>query len=80
MQAQPFSKSFGFPVEADAGNDNVKLCGAVHDEILLLVREGLEDEWAHILKTCMEAAEATWLGDVPAIADVKVGSCWAETH
>ena len=62
------------------GNDNVKLCGAVHDEILLLVREGLEDEWAHILKTCMEAAEATWLGDVPAIADVKVGSCWAETH
>ena len=62
------------------GRDDAKLCGAVHDELLLLVREDVQDEWKHLVKQSMEAAEAKWLGDVPAVADVNVGRTWAETH
>ena len=62
------------------GREDAKLCGAVHDELLLLVREDVQDEWKHLVKQSMEAAEAKWLGDVPAVADVNVGRTWAETH
>ncbi len=62
------------------GSDEAKLCAAVHDEVLLLVREGLEQRWAHLLKQAMERAEAQWLGPIPAVADVKVGKTWQECH
>jgi DNA polymerase I-like protein with 3'-5' exonuclease and polymerase domains len=64
----------------EAGEEIVKLAGVVHDEILLLVREGYEERWAAILKEIMEAAEAKWLGDIPALAEVNVGKRWSETH
>ena len=63
-----------------ADPDTVKLCGAVHDEIILLVREGHEDYWAQMLKDTMEDAESRWLGEVPAVAEVQVGKSWAEVH
>jgi len=62
------------------GPDEAVLAGCVHDEILLLVKEGLEDKWANILKNCMEQAEAKWLGDVPSVADVSCGKTWDEVH
>jgi DNA polymerase-1 len=62
------------------GSEEAKLCGAVHDELLVLVRKGHEDRWAHLVKQAMERAEAKWLGDIPAVADVNVGTSWAETH
>jgi hypothetical protein len=62
------------------GRDDAKLCGAVHDELLLLVKEEVQEEWKGLVKTAMESAEAKWLGDVPAVADVNVGKTWAETH
>ena len=62
------------------GREDAKLCGAVHDELLLLVREDVQDEWKHLVKQSMEAAEAKWLGDVPAVADVNVGRTWMECH
>ena len=62
------------------GSDEAKLCAAVHDEVLLLVREGYEQRWAHLLKMAMERAEARWLGPIPAVADVKVGKTWEECH
>ena len=62
------------------GSDEAKLCAAVHDEVLLLVREGLEQRWAHLLKQAMERAEARWLGPIPAVADVKIGKTWEECH
>ena len=64
----------------EAGEDEAKLCGSVHDENILLVREEHAEKWAVILKKCMEDAEAKWLGDVPAIADVHIGDTWQETH
>ena len=62
------------------GSDEVKICAAVHDELILLVREGYEEKWSAILQWAMESAEAKWLGDVPAVADVKIGKTWQECH
>ena len=55
-----------------------KLAGVVHDEIILEVAEGMEEHWARILKSRMEKAEARWLGDVPALAEVHWGKSWAQ--
>jgi len=62
------------------GSDEAKLCAAIHDELLLLVRKGQEEKWMETLKVAMESAEAKWLGDVPAVADVKTGPTWAACH
>ena len=62
------------------GEVKVKIAAAVHDELILLVKEDLADEWAEILKTTMEKAEAIWLGDVPALAEVSIGDKWSEVH
>ena len=64
----------------DTGEDKVMIAAAVHDELILLVKEDLADEWAEILKTTMEKAEAKWLGDVPALAEVSIGDKWSEVH
>jgi DNA polymerase I-like protein with 3'-5' exonuclease and polymerase domains len=58
--------------------DEAKLAGVVHDEIILEVKEGAEEKWAEILKTAMETAEALWLGDIPALAEVKWAKSWAQ--
>ena len=62
------------------GRDDAKLCAAIHDELIMLVREEVQDEWAATLKDCMEKAEAKWLGDVPAVVDVDIGKTWMEAH
>ena len=54
--------------------------GGVIDEILLLVREDAAQEWAATLKQVMEDAEAKWLGEIPALAEVSVGKTWSEVH
>ena len=64
----------------NTGEDKVMIAAAVHDELILLVKEDLADEWAEILKTTMENAEAKWLGDVPALAEVSIGDRWSEVH
>lgn len=69
-----------WPIIRDTGEDIVKLCGAVHDEIILLVKEGKEEEWAEILKTKMESAERMWLGEVPPLAEVHIGKSWSDVH
>ena len=62
----------------EAGEDEVKIAAAIHDELLLLVREGKEQEWAEKLSQVMEEAEAKWLGDVPASAEAHYGKTWTE--
>ena len=64
----------------DAGENKVRIAAAVHDELILLVKEDIAEEWAEILKTTMEKAEAKWLGDVPALAEVSIGDRWSEVH
>ena len=61
-------------------SEEAKLCAAIHDELLMLVREEHVEKWKNLLKQSMESAEAKWLGDVPAIADVNVGKTWADAH
>jgi len=67
-----------WPLVRAAGEDAVQLVAVVHDEVLLLVREGLEAEWARQLSEAMEKAEALWLGDVPAKADAAWGTTWQD--
>ena len=62
------------------GSEEAKLCAAIHDELLLLVRKGQEEKWMEVLRVAMESAEAKWLGAVPAVADVKTGDSWAACH
>ena len=64
----------------EAGEDKVRIAAAVHDELILLVKEDIAEEWAEILKTTMEKAEAKWLGNVPALAEVSIGDRWSEVH
>ncbi len=58
------------------GEDIVRLAGVVHDEVLCLVREEHAERWANILSSVMEEAEAKWLGDIPPLAEAKVGNTW----
>ena len=69
-----------WPKVKAAGEDTVCIAAAVHDEILLLVRESAAEEWAATLKQVMEEAEAKWLGEIPALAEVSVGKTWSEVH
>jgi len=56
--------------------ENVRLAGVVHDEIILLVLEKHAETWALQLQTIMEECEARWLGDIPPLAEAKVGLSW----
>jgi len=60
------------------GEEVVCLAGVVHDEVILLVREEHAETWALQLTAIMEEAEAEWLGEVPALAEAKVGDSWVE--
>ena len=64
----------------ECGEDKVRIAAAVHDELILLVKEQFADAWARKLKDIMENAESKWLGRVPAVAEVSVGNTWEETH
>jgi len=48
------------------------------------IKRDLEEHakrYSLILKSAMEEAEEKWLGvDIPAVADVQIGTTWAEVH
>lgn len=67
-----------WPLLHKTGESQVRLAAVVHDEVVLLVREGLEEEWAKRLSETMEAAEAKWLGEIPALAEAAWGKTWSE--
>jgi len=69
-----------WPQVQAAGEQIVRLAGVVHDEVILLVRDGYEQRWASILQHCMEKAESVWLGSIPAVAEAKVGRSWGDVH
>ena len=69
-----------WPLVQKAGPNEVRISAAVHDEILCLVRKEHAEKWRDLLKSTMEKAEAMWLGDVPALAEAKIGKTWSETH
>jgi DNA polymerase I-like protein with 3'-5' exonuclease and polymerase domains len=62
----------------EAGEDEVRIAGAVHDELLCLVREEYADKWTKLLSQVMEEAEAKWLGNVPPLAEAHHGKTWTE--
>ena len=69
-----------WPVVKEAGEDTVRIAAAIHDEILLLVKEEEAEKWAVILREKMEEAEAIWLGEIPALAETSIGKTWREVH
>jgi DNA polymerase-1 len=60
------------------GEEIVRLAGVIHDECVILVREEHAETWALQLTGIMQEAEAEWLGEVPALAEAKIGDTWAE--
>jgi DNA polymerase I-like protein with 3'-5' exonuclease and polymerase domains len=69
-----------WPLIEKAGELEVRIAACVHDEILLLVKEEKAEHWAAELKRVMEHAEAKWLGEIPALAEVQIGKRWSEVH
>ena len=69
-----------FQLVREQGEGKVRICAAVHDEILLLCKEDVAEHWRDLLKTTMESAEALWLKNVPALAEARIGKSWAESH
>jgi DNA polymerase I-like protein with 3'-5' exonuclease and polymerase domains len=65
-----------WPLLRADGEDVVQLAGVVHDEVLCLVREEHAETWAKTLSAVMEEAESKWLGDIPPLAEAKVGDTW----
>lgn len=69
-----------WPAVRQAGPDEVRIAAAVHDEIILLVREDYAQKWAGTLQQVMEKAESLWLGDIPAVAEAQIGKSWDQCH
>ena len=65
-----------WPKLRDAGEDTARLAAVVHDEILCLVKEEYAERWATTLASVMEECESLWLGDVPPLAEAKIGNTW----
>ena len=58
-------------------NEDVRLVAAVHDELVLEVKEELAENYKEILETTMIKSAETVLKSVPSSADASVGSSWA---
>lgn len=61
-----------------APRDEAKLIAMVHDEIVLEVRDGTEEQWGQRLKESMESAGAHICTTVPIVAEVSWGKTWAD--
>lgn len=57
---------------------NAKLIGTVHDEILIEAPEEHAERVAQLLKETMEHAGRVYLHTVPVVANVRIGTSWAE--
>jgi DNA polymerase I-like protein with 3'-5' exonuclease and polymerase domains len=58
-------------------NDDVRLITAVHDELVLEVKEDLAKKYKEILESIMIEAANFVLDSVPSSADASVGDSWA---
>lgn len=58
-------------------NDDVRLITAVHDELVLEVKEDLAEKYKEILESIMIDAANFVLDSVPSSADASVGDSWA---
>ena len=67
-----------WPLVHAAGEQEVKIAAAIHDELLVLCKEDKAEHWAKTLQQVMEEAESRWLDDVPASAEAHWGKSWVE--
>lgn len=66
------------PVFNEFGLDSAKLINVVHDEAVVEVEESQADLALKLLIETMELAEQQFIPDVPAKAEGKIASSWAE--
>jgi len=66
------------PIFEEMGYPDTKLVNIVHDEAVCEARESEAADCLQILMDVMELAEARYLKDVPAKAEGKIATSWAE--
>jgi DNA polymerase I-like protein with 3'-5' exonuclease and polymerase domains len=60
--------------------EEVSIVAFVHDEVQILVKEGLEEVIGEITKDAIKATERKYGFKCPLDSEFAVGSSWAETH
>lgn len=62
----------------EVSDSEARLISSVHDELIMEVRDDVVEEWAAILKSCMENAGGVVCKLVPILAEVGIGDIWAD--
>jgi len=66
--------------EAGYTEEDVAIVAFVHDEVQIIVREGLEDIIGEFTKQAIKETEAHYKFRCPLDSEFQIGSSWAETH
>jgi DNA polymerase I-like protein with 3'-5' exonuclease and polymerase domains len=61
-------------------NEEVSIVAFVHDEVQIIVKEGLEDDIGAITKEAIKQTEQRYNFKCPLDSEFDVGRSWAETH
>jgi DNA polymerase I-like protein with 3'-5' exonuclease and polymerase domains len=61
-------------------NEEVSIVAFVHDEVQIIVKEGLEDDIGAITKEAIKKTEQHYNFKCPLDSEFDVGRSWAETH
>ena len=61
-------------------NEEVSIVAFVHDEVQILVKEGLEEQIGEITKTAIKETERCYNFKCPLDSEYHVGRSWADTH
>jgi DNA polymerase I-like protein with 3'-5' exonuclease and polymerase domains len=61
-------------------NEEVSIVAFVHDEVQIIVKEGLEEAIGAITKEAIKATERKYGFKCPLDSEFDVGRSWAETH
>ena len=61
-------------------NEEVSIVAFVHDEVQILVKEGLEDQIGEITKEAIKQTERHYNFKCPLDSEYDVGRSWADTH
>ena len=61
-------------------SEEVSIVAFVHDEVQIIVKEGMEDTIGEITKEAIKETEQHYNFKCPLDSEFDVGRSWAETH
>jgi len=67
-------------VEEGLDNDDVSIVAFVHDEVQIVVREGLEEKVGDITRQAIKRVQSHYGFNCPLDSEYQVGRSWADTH